>query len=109
MRDVGSIIVAARKAAGLTQRDLAAAIKREDGGVGISAAYLNDIEHNRRTPTNGYLIREIARLLRLDPDYLLLLFTQQLPEHIAESASSVDPLTYKNALTLFQQALRKKK
>jgi ribosome-binding protein aMBF1 (putative translation factor) len=46
MRTFGEVIVEARKRAHLTQRQLAAHIKNEEGKA-ISGPYLNDIEHNQ--------------------------------------------------------------
>ncbi|WP_102222801.1 helix-turn-helix transcriptional regulator [Acidimangrovimonas sediminis] len=58
----GSRIRERRTAAGLRQADLA----RE---VGISASYLNLIEHNRRN-VGAALLRRIAEVLKLDPAQL---------------------------------------
>ncbi len=55
----------------MSQRQLAAAIKREDGAP-ISGAYLNDIEHDRRSPSPE-LVRQFAHILKLDVDYLAYL------------------------------------
>ena len=49
MKTFGTIISEARAAKGMSQKDLAAQLKKEDGAV-ISAQYLNDIEHDRRNP-----------------------------------------------------------
>ncbi|MEJ2000608.1 MAG: short-chain fatty acyl-CoA regulator family protein [Maritimibacter sp.] len=61
-RLTGSRIRARRLAAGLKQADLARA-------VGISPAYLNLIEHNRRRIA-GKLLHDLARELQLDPAQL---------------------------------------
>lgn len=105
MRSFGTVIADARKAAGLTQRELAAAISREGGETGISPAYLNDIEHNRRVPNNEHIIGEFAKNLNVDSGYLLLLASRQLPEDIAAEARAVDPNAYREALTQFRQTL----
>ncbi len=65
----GPIIAEARKRAGLSQRDLAARIRKEDGAP-ISPQYLNDIERDRRNPPSAHLIKEFARELNLPYDYL---------------------------------------
>lgn len=91
----------------MSQRDLAASIPRENGGRGISPAYLNDIEHDRRNPTEEHLIRHFANILRLDPSYLLMLAARQLPEDIARKARSVDPEQYNKALLAFRRALER--
>ena len=68
---IGRFISDARKKIPLSQKQLAANIKKEDG-ASISAQYLTDIEHDRRTPSNQ-VIEELARVLELgsgDRDYL---------------------------------------
>jgi len=77
MRTFGEVMAEARKKAHLTQRQLAAQIKHEEG-KGISSPYLNDIEHNYRHPPRGYLLEQFARALDLDVD-LLYFLAQQLP------------------------------
>ena len=59
----GSRIRERRTIAGLRQADLA----RQ---VGISASYLNLIEHNRRK-IGGKLLLEIARALKVEPQVIL--------------------------------------
>ena len=68
MRTFGEVIAEARKKAKLTQRQLAARVKNEEGRH-ISGPYLNDIEHNFRHPPRGYLLEQFAKELR-DPDTL---------------------------------------
>jgi transcriptional regulator with XRE-family HTH domain len=72
MRTFGEVIAEARKKAKLTQRQLAARIKNEEGRH-ISGPYLNDIEHNFRHPPRGYLLEQFARELDLDVDLLYFL------------------------------------
>lgn len=105
MRTLGKVISQARKKAGLTQRELAAAIAREGGDSGISPAYLNDIEHDRRVPSGEHIISEFARRLNVDSNYLLFLASSQLPEAIAAKARTVDETTYRKALDAFDEAL----
>jgi transcriptional regulator with XRE-family HTH domain len=77
MRTFGEVIAEARRKANLTQRQLAAQIKNEEGKA-ISGPYLNDIEHNFRHPPRGYLLEQFARKLHLDVD-LLYFLAKQLP------------------------------
>jgi hypothetical protein len=56
----GEVIAEARKKAYLTQRQLAAHIKNEEGKA-ISGSYLADIEHNLRHPPRGYLLEQFAQ------------------------------------------------
>lgn len=65
----GSIISTARKKLGLSQKQLAEIIYREDG-ESISPQYLNDIERDRRSPSSDHMVQEFARALKLDADYL---------------------------------------
>ena len=81
----GRAIVAARKARGMSQKELAARTVKGDGGP-ISPQYLNDIEHDRRHPTSDHLIREFARLLDEDEGYLFFL-AGKIPEDMRRSAA----------------------
>jgi transcriptional regulator with XRE-family HTH domain len=72
MRDTatfGNEILKARKEAGLTQKQLAALVTKEDGEP-ISIAYLNDIEHGRRNRPSDHLIEQFAQALELAPEFL---------------------------------------
>jgi transcriptional regulator with XRE-family HTH domain len=69
---LGRAIAAARKAQELSLKELAQLIEREEGGA-ISFQYLNDIEHDRRTPSSDHLIREFSRVLGIDENYLFYL------------------------------------
>ena len=80
------MIAEARKKANLTQRQLAARIKTEEGR-GISGPYLNDIEHNLRHPPRGYLLEQFARELDLDVD-LLYFLAKQIPIDVDPSKVS---------------------
>lgn len=65
----GQEISRARKQANLSQKELAALIKKEDG-ESISPQYLNDIERDRRNPPSEFLIEQFAEALSIDPDKL---------------------------------------
>ena len=54
MKTFGRIIAEARKGLGISQKDLAAKTRKEDG-TPISPQYLNDIEHDRRDPPGEYI------------------------------------------------------
>jgi transcriptional regulator with XRE-family HTH domain len=66
----GGVLSDKRRELDMTQRELAAQIKRE--GTSISAAYLNDIEHDRRSPSPE-LLKQFARVLKIKEDYLVYL------------------------------------
>ena len=76
----GQIVADARKKAGLSQKDLAAQIVKEDG-TPISPQYLNDIEHDRRSPSSDHLIRQFARALGADENYLFVL-AGKIPDEV---------------------------
>src|SRR3546814_2221530 len=69
----GRQISKARKAKALSQKELAAKIMKEEDGTAISPQYLNDIEHDRRSPTSDHLIRQFAEVLNIDEGVLFLL------------------------------------
>ena len=68
----GMYISASRKKLGLSQKQLAEEIEREEGGS-ISPQYLNDIEHDRRSPSSDHMIQQFARVLNIGADYLYYL------------------------------------
>jgi transcriptional regulator with XRE-family HTH domain len=65
----GKRIAAARKQLGLSLKDVAAKILKEDG-LPISPQYLNDIEHDRRQPDSTHLIEQFASTLQIQPELL---------------------------------------
>ena len=65
----GEIISKERKEKGLNQRQLGTLVKKEDGQA-ISAPYLNDIEHDRRSPSSDHIIVQFANALDLEPETL---------------------------------------
>lgn len=82
----GRAIVAARKAKGLSQKEVAALVMKEEDGDSISPQYLNDIEHDRRSPTSDHLIREFARVLDENEGFLFVL-AGKIPDDIREKAN----------------------
>ncbi len=56
----GQTIAAARKELGISQRELASRVVKEDG-VPISAQYLNDIKRERRNPPGEHLLGQFAK------------------------------------------------
>ena len=79
----GTHIGAARKKMGLSQKQLAEKIEREEGGS-ISPQYLNDIEHDRRSPSSDHMIQQFARVLNIGPDYLYYL-AGRVPADVREA------------------------
>ena len=87
----GRVIAQARKDMGLSQKELALRIKREDGAP-ISPQYLNDIEHDRRNPSSDHLVSQFADVLGVDLDYLYYL-ADRLPEDIRNSGLSQEQVS----------------
>ena len=104
MNTFGTIISAARRAEGLSQKELAAKIKKEDGQV-ISAQYLNDIEHDRRNPPSEFLIVQFAALLKLDKD-VLIMAAGMIPQDLQELAAT-QPQKMEEAFKAFRKAIKK--
>jgi transcriptional regulator with XRE-family HTH domain len=71
-RTFGTYISETRKEKGLSQKQLAERIEREEGGQ-ISPQYLNDIEHDRRSPSSDHMIQQFARVLKVSANYLYYL------------------------------------
>ena len=65
MPSFGGIISEKRKEAGLSQKELAAKVTKEDGQP-ISPQYLNDLEHDRRNPPSSHLIEQFAAVLKIE-------------------------------------------
>jgi transcriptional regulator with XRE-family HTH domain len=77
----GRYIADARKKLQISQKELALQILREEDDAPISPQYLNDIERDRRNPSSDHLIRQFAKILKIDADYLSYL-AGKLPEEI---------------------------
>ena len=99
----GQVIAEARKKADLTQKELSARIKKEDG-TPISPQYLNDLERDRRNPPSEHLIRQFARELDLSEDYLIYL-AGQIPEDLRNSPQP--PERVEAAFKAFRKELRR--
>lgn len=99
---LGQEISERRKAKGLSQKDLAARITKDDGDV-ITPQYLNDIEKGRRVPSS-HLIREFARVLDVAADYLSLK-ANRLPEDL-QGISGDDPEQVASAFRVFRKSLK---
>lgn len=98
---LGQAIVLARRKLQLTQKDLASRVTKEDGQP-ISPQYLNDIEHDRRSPSD-YVLEQIAVHLKLDPGYLYFL-AGQIPADLRETSRK--PEEIQNAIKAFRKALK---
>ena len=88
MEEFGKLIATKRKEMGISLKDLAAQIKKDDGSS-ITPQYLNDIERCRRNPPSKDMIRQIASSLELPLDYLLFL-ADTVPDDISKTHSPED-------------------
>lgn len=100
----GSVVSEARKGLGLSQKQLAAQIRKEDGEA-ISPQYLNDIERDRRNAPSRHLISDFSRLLHLNADYLFAL-AQTWPDDIADKMSKSSPEEVQKAFVAFRRTLK---
>ena len=104
MPTFGQLISQARRKRQLSQKQLASIIQKEDGKP-ITPQYLNDIERDRRTPSD-YVSDQLARALDLDSDYLFFL-RGEFPADIKQS--SIDQSSFGQAMRLFRKTLEKTK
>jgi transcriptional regulator with XRE-family HTH domain len=95
----GRAIADARKKIGLTQKELAAKVLKEEG-IAISPQYLNDIERDRRSPSSDWMIQQFAQALDLDTDYLHYL-NGRFPE--PERQEKLTPEQFKARMLAFRK------
>jgi transcriptional regulator with XRE-family HTH domain len=98
----GQVLTQARRRAGLSQRELAARILKEDGEP-ISPQYLNDLERDRRNPPARHLLKQFAAALELPEEYLDFV-AGQLPDDLR--AGSYAPEAVQAAFHAFRRTLR---
>lgn len=98
----GQVIAAARKQKGLSQKQLAVMLMKEDGEP-ISPQYLNDLERDRRNPPAAFLLDQFASQLDVPRDYLYLM-ARELPQDVDVEAQ--DPQTVERAFASFRRALK---
>jgi transcriptional regulator with XRE-family HTH domain len=106
MKTFGALISEARRAKGLSQKDLAAKVKKEDGQP-ISAQYLNDIEHDRRNPPSEFLIAQIAEHVGLSKD-VLCIAAGTIPNDLQKMATT-QPQKVEQAFKAFRRAVKENK
>ncbi|MDB6019625.1 MAG: transcriptional regulator [Pedosphaera sp.] len=100
----GEKIAEARKAIGLSQKDLAAKIFKEDR-ESISPQYLNDIEHDRRNPPSADMINQFATVLKVPPEILYFLAGKLTPEDL-KKVTTDDQGKIVEAYKAFRRALK---
>ncbi len=84
MKTFGQVVTEARKKVGLTQKEVAGRLKRDDGRS-IDPPYLNSLEHDRRYPPPNYLIEQLAMILKVSAD-VLYFYANRLPADIKREA-----------------------
>ena len=100
----GQIIIDARKRMGLSQKQLAERIKKEDGEA-ISAQYLNDIERDRRNPPSEHLIAQFAAELKLSKNYLMAA-AGNLPDELKKLVNDSSPQAVDRAFQAFRKTIK---
>ena len=98
----GRMITEARRKAGLSQKDFAAQILKEDGQP-ISPQYLNDLERGRRNPPSEHLLKQMAVRLGLPEEYVYFV-AGQFPEDLRHGA--YQPEHVQAAFHAFRRTLR---
>lgn len=101
----GRAISDARRKLGLSQKQLTERIRREDGSP-ISPQYLNDIEHDRRSPSSDHMIQQFSRALNLSENYLYYL-AGRVPAELRHA--SMSPAAVDKWVTAFRRNLNPKK
>lgn len=86
----------------MSQKDLASQIKREDG-VAISPQYLNDIEHDRRSPSSALMVQQFATVLEIKPDTLYYL-AGKIPDDLVKK--DVSPEVIEKAMVAFRKVIQ---
>jgi transcriptional regulator with XRE-family HTH domain len=102
MATVGEALAAGRKRAGLSQKDLAARILKDDG-TPLSPQYLNNLERNPLLSPSPHLLRQFADQLNLSYEYLLFL-ARDYPDDVRDEGYT--PEDVEAAFAAFRRALR---
>lgn len=98
----GQAISRKRREKEMNQKELAAQIKREDGEP-ISPQYLNDIEHDRRSPSSDLMVNQFAKVLGLEADYLFYL-AGKIPTDIVER--NLSPEKVQELMVAFRKEMK---
>lgn len=104
MSSLGSAIASGRKAKGMNQRELAAKIVKEDG-QSITPQYLNDIEHDRRSPSSDHIIQQFAKVLGI-PETVLHALSGVLPGQDQRLVRKATPEKVSEAFVAFRRVLK---
>ncbi len=102
----GHAIASARKALQLSQKDLAKKILKEESGEPITPQYLNDIEHDRRSPSSDHMVKQFATVLKISPNVLYWLAGRVPGDLLARQ--NVSPHQIDEAFVAFRNVLKKR-
>src|SRR5579859_2545832 len=100
-RSFGEVVSRLREQRGLSQKELAARLVKEDGSP-ISPQYLNDIERDRRQPPGSLLLGQMARHLGVTLDALEVM-AGRIPESL-QGLRFEDPKRIDRAVGAFNRA-----
>lgn len=104
MTSFGRLISSARKKQKLSQKELAQKIVKEDG-ESITPQYLNDIEHDRRTPSSDYIVNQFANVLDVEAN-VLFGAVGVLPEETRKLVQQSTPGKVNAAYAAFRRKLQ---
>ena len=107
MKTFGEVISELRKERGLTQKALAAQIKKKDG-TAIGLAYINDIEHDRRGPPAPDFVAQLAAVLGVPLD-VLQFYAGRLPAEASRAQRDPSHEQIVAAYRAFRKELQKKR
>ena len=99
----GQRISEARKKMGLSQKELAAKILKEDGKP-ISPQYLNDLEFDRRNPPGEHLIERFSKVLNIPHEVLYYAAGELVPGDV--KGVNADQEKVVKAYSAFRKVLR---
>ncbi|WP_269435145.1 helix-turn-helix domain-containing protein [Enhydrobacter aerosaccus] len=105
MSSFGGAVASARKDKGMSQKELAAKIVKEDGQP-ITPQYLNDIEHDRRSPSSDHMIRQFIKVLEIKEEGVLYGLSGVLPEQDQKLVRRATPEKVDAAYVAFRKALK---
>ena len=106
MKTFGQVISELRQERGLTQKALAAQLKKKDGTV-IGLAYINDIAHDRRGPPAPEFVT-LADALRV-PLEVLQFYAGRLPADARQEKRDPSHEQIVAAYRAFRRELQKKR
>lgn len=101
----GRAISSARRDKELSQKQLSELIRKEDGSA-ITPQYLNDIEHDRRSPSSDHIVKQFAKVLGIDVNVLYAIIGM-LPEEDRKLVKRATPEKINDAVLAFRRELKK--